>query len=229
MGNMNAEYGSELHLLRWMGRHRRAFHQCVLDAVGTAGRIDWLDFGFASGGGDKELLGLKFLPPGWYAHIEPAWSAFWPQARGIMNWDAVGWLRTPGGPDEVILVEAKAHVAEVRSSCGAKPQGGLQLITDSLKAVKSDLGVNKNRDWLTGYYQQANRIAVLWFLTQHHVPARLVNIYFTGDKPGRSRKCPTNEAAWRSMALNAMDAHLGLPSGHALAGQIHNLFLGVDG
>ena len=44
------------------------------------------------------------------------------------------------------------------------------------------LGVSADRDWLKGYYQYANRIAALHFLTQHKVPAHLLLIYFLGDR-----------------------------------------------
>lgn len=40
-------YGSEFHLLRWMGRHRGLFNQRVSTAVGRPGSvIKWMDFGF---------------------------------------------------------------------------------------------------------------------------------------------------------------------------------------
>ncbi len=40
-------YGSEFHLLRWMGRHRELFNQRVSTAVGRPGSvIKWMDFGF---------------------------------------------------------------------------------------------------------------------------------------------------------------------------------------
>lgn len=61
MGKMNANYGSELHLLRWLGRHRDAFNRKVYEATG----LDvsrWLDFGFSTGDKtyDVELRGLFF-------------------------------------------------------------------------------------------------------------------------------------------------------------------------
>ena len=37
-------YGSEFHLLRWMGRHRELFNQRVSTAVGRPGSvIKWMD------------------------------------------------------------------------------------------------------------------------------------------------------------------------------------------
>ena len=58
------------------------------------------------------------------------------------------------------MVEAKANIQELRSFCKAEAEGGRPLIARSLAAVKSTLGVPEDRDWLNGYYQYCNRIAV---------------------------------------------------------------------
>jgi hypothetical protein len=43
MARLNAGYGSELHLLRMLGRHREYFNGKIRDATGADG-IEWLDF-----------------------------------------------------------------------------------------------------------------------------------------------------------------------------------------
>jgi hypothetical protein len=43
MGRMNASYGSEFHLLRMLGRHRRFFDSRICEATG-ADSVEWLDF-----------------------------------------------------------------------------------------------------------------------------------------------------------------------------------------
>jgi hypothetical protein len=97
--------------------------------------------------------------------------------------------------------------------------------TLALTSTKVALGVSADRDWLKGYYQYANRIAALHFLTQHKVPAHLLLIYFLGD--GFSgRTCPEDEAGW-SHALDTQAKHLGLPRTHGLTARIHRLFLPV--
>jgi len=108
--------------------------------------------------------------------------------------------------DEWLLVEAKANIQELKSSCGAKEkgqrsEGGRKLIAHTLAAVKSTLGVAEDRDWLNGYYQYCNRIAVLEFLNRQKVPTRLMFIYFVGDKGSdvigdKLRNC------WRSLSLD---------------------------
>ncbi len=154
-------------------------------------------------------------------------SEFWPQTGNVHNWDAVGIL-TRNGAHEWLLVEAKAHLHEMRSSCTAKPKGGLDQIRCALQAVKEALGVDGARDWLNGYYQYCNRIAVLHFLHTHRVPARLVFVYFTGDKGDGRRTCPQDAAKW-SDELCRLEERVGLPLGHPLAQYVHKLFLPVEG
>ena len=163
------------------------------------------------------------LPDGHPARA--AWCNAWPQTGNVPNWDAVGIL-TGNGISEWLLVEAKAHLSEARSSCTAKPQGGLSDIKRALEAVKDDLGVASTHDWLNGYYQYYNRIALLHFLSVQMVPARLVFIYFTGDKRVAREACPWDSAGWFK-ELRRLDEHIGLPPGHVLADRIHKLFLPV--
>jgi hypothetical protein len=98
---------------------------------------------------------------------------FWP-ARGP-QWDAFGV-----SGDALLLVEAKAHVAELASTCTAEAPRSLALITRSLDATRRALGARADADCLTGYYQLANRIAHLRFLQNRGADARLVLLQFTG-------------------------------------------------
>lgn len=219
-------YGSEWHLLRWMGRHRQEFDRLVLAAIGNgAAALDWLDSAWNRGAvwPDAEIKGLDFLPVAHPARID--WEQKWPQTGNVPNWDAVGRLLLGDGSTEWVLVEAKAHVGELKSSCGAKANGGRPLIKRFLDDAKQALGVPVSHDWLTDHYQYANRVANLHFLQANGVSARLLMICFTGDRrPGWS--CPVNQQAWQP-ALQKAKAHLGLSSGHGLANRIHELYLPV--
>src|SRR4051812_16707829 len=108
MGEMGYGYGSECHLLRWMGRHRKQFDESVARSVGRPGTaIDWLDFRFREKGPwpDAELEGMEFLSDN--QAVWNAWQQFWPQTGTPPTWDAVGWLGS-GDARELLLVEAKA-------------------------------------------------------------------------------------------------------------------------
>lgn len=76
--------------------------------------------------------------------------------------------------------------------------------------------MNESSDWEKPYYQYANRLAFVHFLTERDIPARLLFIYFAGDT-FEGRACPKTEEGW-GPALQAMRGHLGprsaRPFGH---------------
>ena len=225
MAKIGYGYGSECHLLRWMGRHRKLFDEKVADAVSRPGEsIEWLDFKFDSKKlwPDAELKGLEFLydQPG----LESKWKAFWPTSRGIHNWDAVGWLGIKPNR-ELLLLEAKANFEEMRSDCKAESPKSILKIETAFERVKQSLNAEPSADWTKDYYQAANRIATLYFLQQEGIPAQLLFVHFLGDR-NAGRECPDTEEKWRP-ALEAQRMHLGLGSDHHLADRIHELFLPV--
>ncbi len=224
MGKMGSGYGSECHLLRYLGRHRHLLEERILAEIGGEA-ISWLDshFDCSAKWKDAERKGLDFLES--VPSIQSTWSSFWPQKGGIQNWDAVARVQVSGN-GEWLLVEAKANVEEMQSACGAKLGGkGHRQISESLAKVKADLGVPEERDWLSGYYQYANRLAALYFLVSQGIGARLLFIYFLGDQvPGKT--CPKSQAEWED-ALKAQERAIGLPARHMLSDRIHKLFLPV--
>ena len=137
------------------------------------------------------------------AHTEDL-AHFWP--RGGPCWDALG--RIDGGAwPSILLVEAKSHAAEMHSTCGAESPASLAKIHAALAATKQWLGVPLEADWLTDFYQLANRYAHLYFLTKVLVhDAWLVNIYFLND-PYK----PTTREQW-STALSEVHSRLRLPT-----------------
>jgi hypothetical protein len=215
-------YGSEWQLLRFLGYHREHFDDVVKQATGVQ-RIQWLDFPFDPQRqfNDAEWKGLDFLPLPHSARAN--WPEFWPQRGNAQNWDAVARIRTNDDADGWLLVEAKAHLGELKSSCGAKAQGGLEQIKAAMDQTKSALNVNPESDWLTPYYQMANRLAVLTYLRRHGINAHLLNIYFMGDR-NPAGTCPTCEAEWAT-ELAAMCEHLGI-AGRKLEG-VHQVLLPV--
>jgi hypothetical protein len=194
--------------------------------VGSEGAIEWLDFNFdrSRKGHDSEIKGLEFLPADSVARRD--WPTFWPQRGNVMNWDAIGRMKIDG-VDEWLLVEAKAHVEELRSDCLASAEGGLGKILASLETVKQALGIVQ-ADWRRGYYQMCNRLAVLQFLAERHVQARLVLIYFCGDSfpDNKGFFCPASRDGWVA-ALAEQDRHIGIPEDHAVRARIYKVFLEV--
>ena len=229
MAQLNALYGSEIHLLRMLGRHRHHFNSIVQRATG-ADEIDWLDF--PSG---ALLTGKDGKPRGWdreWRHLEflsnhdpakSAWARSWPTDRQGHNWDAVARLRY-GTTFEWLLVEAKANVEELRSPCEAEDENSLRMIREAVEGTRSALGAPSNSDWLKPYYQFCNRVTVLHSLNRSDAAARLLFVYFFGDVRGSGRTCPQSPDEWQR-ALAAQDAHVGLPASHELTYRIHKVFV----
>lgn len=224
MSTIGYGYGSEWHLLRYLGYHRSALQQAIGQVIPGLQGIDWLDHPFdpANPFLSREWKGLDFLPLDMKAR--KGWPQFWPQMGNVQNWDAVGKVVIRGEPTW-LLVEAKAHVGEITSSCGARAEGGLGAITRALDETKQHMGIPPERDWLRGYYQMANRLAVLSYLNSCSVRARLLNIYFLGDR-NPVGICPEQEKDWNS-PLEQMYQHLGLHGQMPLMSLVHRLFLPV--
>src|SRR5690242_4632849 len=95
MGRMGYGYGSEFHLLRYLGYHRSELNRAVEKQTG--GRvIEWLDCAF--GGSeklDREWKGVDFVDSP--LDVKAAWVTFWPQTGNVPNWDAVGRLESNSG------------------------------------------------------------------------------------------------------------------------------------
>lgn len=85
---------------------------------------------------------------------------FWP-SRGP-QWDALGVTEA----EEVILVEAKANLKELKSPGSKAGEQSLALIKQTLDEVKEDLGIGAQFDWTKTYYQYANRVAHLYYLRE---------------------------------------------------------------
>jgi len=235
-------YGSEWHLLHYLGRRRAALSRLVERVTGTS-HLEWLDYQEHAGPGTgvlkvREPKGLEFLSP--LDPVRQEWEALWPQTGNVHNWDAVA-RAGEGAQTTWALVEAKAHTGELSSSCTAKddePKGhdltrkresGRKRIRAVLDSTRRDLGVSTPGKWERDYYQYANRLALLHFLDRREVNAHLVFLYFTGDRtdlgaPGRD--CPRDESAW-TQALTAQDRHVGLPAEAAIRRRVHRLFLPV--
>lgn len=223
MAEMGRGYGSEAHLLRFLGRHRADLDRRVLQEL-DAVSIQWLDFRFDSRATwqDAELTGLEFIDDSAVLH---AWSEFWPQTGTQPTWDAVAKLSSERG-DEWLLVEAKGNLEEIKRSTKAGKESRAKIL-DAFTAVKHDLGVPQTTDWLSGYYQFCFQIAVLWFLRHHGIRARLLYVYFVGDRHP-TRTCPRDPDGWDD-AIREMHEHVNLPKDHNLDAHIAEIFLNVAG
>ncbi|TMQ13964.1 MAG: hypothetical protein E6J90_16535 [Deltaproteobacteria bacterium] len=218
MGRLGEGYGSEYHLRRYLAVAPATLSAAIADEIGDGDRAcEWLPFG-AGKRGDRELRGMEFLDP----TARGAWADFWSRTGTPPNWDAVG---RRAGIREWVLVEAKAREGELVSPpCGAKEDGGRARIEQALRAARRHFGVADDRDWMGSYYQIANRLASLYFLTEiAKQPARLVFLYFVGDTFPDGSRCPASRADWEPLVAKA-NGVLGLPTD---LDRVHHVFLPV--
>ena len=119
-----------------------------------------------------------FLVPLELQACEPQLRSFWP-ANGP-QWDGLATVELTAGR-AILLVEAKAHPAEVRSSCAATDPRSVAAIRCALEEVRTYMGAEVC-DWTRGEYQLANRLAYLYFLqVKCQVTSFLVLLNFVND------------------------------------------------
>ncbi|MCC7000921.1 MAG: hypothetical protein IT357_02105 [Gemmatimonadaceae bacterium] len=144
-------------------------------------------------------------------------SSFWP-ARGPV-WD--GLART--SDDEYVLVEAKAHIAEMVSPASKASPASLAKIERALKETRDALAPKTTISWSGTFYQITNRLAHLYLLrTLNRINARLVFLYFVGDEDVGG---PVSRAEWDG-AIRVTEAYLGVGR-HRLSSFVHHAFIDV--
>ncbi|TSD84711.1 hypothetical protein FFK22_031335 [Mycobacterium sp. KBS0706] len=153
-------------------------------------------------------------------HLAAELRDFWP-SRGP-QWDALG--RTDTG--QLLLVEAKSHVAEMCSPGTAAATASKERITARLKEVAGTLGVRSNgAAWTDFFYQLANRLAHLQFLRDQDQPAYLVLVNFLNDAEMDGPETPEAWEAAYEVAFHVM----GLPRRHKLSRYVIEVFPDVAG
>ena len=150
-------------------------------------------------------------------------ESFWPKSGP--RWDGLGV--TDGC--QYLMVEAKAHVGELRSTMSAKSDSSISRIQYSFSKTKEYLRVDARADWTRPFYQYANRLAHLYLLhVLNKVDAYLVNVYLLKDgdmrKPGAI--VPQTIEEWES-AILAEEIALGIPPRHGLSSRVLTTFIDV--
>lgn len=192
----------------------QSFATAFRSASSVSGDIEWVsplrsdEFAEYYDAAFLERLGL--------GHLAPALSAFWPDSGP--RWDGLATTAT----GEVILVEAKAHLDEMITDCGAGEASTGQILS-AFEHTKTMLGIPDSRRrvaWHSPYYQFCNRLAHLAFLHEHGVRAHLVflSIADADDVP-----CPASRQTWE-IVLRHMRRSLSLDS-HRLRAFDHDIIL----
>jgi translation initiation factor IF-1 len=238
MGTIGYGYGSEWHLLRYLGYHRDALKDYVLKAIDGSTKdwtVDWLDVPFALNGkylgDDREWAGVKFISE---AQVKAQWRNHWPSSGSAPSWDAVGQLyKAENDSPEWLLLEAKAHVGEMESQCKAGPESAKKIHAAlETTAKKVTYGGAWIPAWENDFYQLANRLAVLDFLNNicsPPIPARLLLLCFYGEReekmPGCA--CPSRPVEWLRHILEVYK-QLDIDPQSPLMQRVHLLFIPIN-
>ena len=231
--HIGAGYGSEFHLMRYLARYRSKMNEKIKDEIDCQ-NIEWLDF--VPGGEynpenpakvilpDKEWEGLNFLKETEDEKAIKEWKKFWPQSGKSQNWDAIANAKI-NNQNTWILVEAKAHIDESKSDCSAHSDASIEIIDKAFKKTQQRFVITGENDWKKNYYQYANRLAALHFLLENSIPAKLLFIYFCGDKH-KGCTCPQNEAEWKESIVKQRN-YLGLNENKMKELGIYEIYLNV--
>ena len=145
---------------------------------------------------------------------------FWP--KNGPQWD--GLAKTNN--DQLLLIEAKAHIEEMRSSgSGASDPISRKKIAHSLQETQRFLDIRRSVDWaISPYYQYANRLAHLYLLAElNGFDAYLVMLYCLNDVDMNG---PQEIREWEA-AIQGQDAALGLPRVHQLSRRVIHVWLDI--
>ena len=118
MSKIGYGYGSEWHLLRYLGYHRQYltdnFISEVTEFQGYKAVLKDVKFSNSNNlfSWENEYKGIDVYSS---KSLVEEWSKYWPQTGNVQNWDAILELNGKDS-DEYIFVEAKAHLSEIQSS-----------------------------------------------------------------------------------------------------------------
>lgn len=186
-GMLALGYGSKYQLLRMLGWHRDDFNNKIKKALELENDIHWLDFQY-DGPCDKELLNLDFIP-----ELNAEWKSYWACGSGGINWDAVGV--TDDGT--YILVEAKAHLPEMKNSAA----GGKKALENNATKISEFIkkyNINSSAEiWMSDFYQLANRLVITDFLKAKGYKVKLLYVLFeNGFEYNRDKSDSASKEDW---------------------------------
>lgn len=205
--------------LKWIQRavngHPHVLDTEILKCLPRAHRIEWLSP--IAGHKYAEYRDAESLALIGKSDLTAKLAKFWPP-RGP-QWDALG--KSDRG--DILLVEAKAHIAEMCSPATQASPRSRKQIERAMKATIETCRAQPRAAWTDVFYQLANRIAHLKFLRDAKVPAWLVLVNFIGD---RDMGGPETRAEWEAAYAVAFHV-MGLDKRNPLAKYIVHLYPAV--
>jgi hypothetical protein len=187
MAEMGLGYGSEYHLLRYLGHHRNELNEIINQNTRLKGELIWLDYpkDLKRLSLDGEYLGVDFLndkvlkdefSPIVIEKLLTGWKKYWSGKGKQPNLDGV-ILHKNENQLELVIVEAKANLKEIESNTKSASN---ERIKSAFRETQDDLKI-ENSNWFGKHYQLANRLALVNFLSNYsevNISASLLYIYF---------------------------------------------------
>jgi len=179
-------YGSEYHTLRFLGHHRNDLENEIKKQTTITGDFKWLDFQYDNtrlslDGEYKEIEFLENLPN--YNEIKKKWIDYWPQSGSAQNWDAIFKVG-----NTYVLIEAKAHLEEMKQFCGATSAESRSKIAHAFNQTRKYFSIESETDWFNNYYQLANRLSFVYFMNLCGINAILLYVYFLNGYEIREKR-----------------------------------------
>ena len=100
------------------------------------------------------------------------------------------------------------------------------MIYSRMEEAKAAFGVKSTNSWMKIYYQKANRILFLHFLSQNGIKARIAFIYFINGY-AKGDKSVKSEGQWEEI-LKAQDEYLGITGNKRIKEIVINVFVTCD-
>jgi len=236
MSKIGYGYGSEWHLLRYIGYHRQYLLNKIASEIPAfqGYKISLKDVRFSKSNSifnwENEYKGIDIYSS---KTLIDEWTKYWPQTGNVQNWDAIAEI-IGKDTDELIFIEAKAHLTEIQSNCGAST-GSKTQIENAFAETINYFGLKKSvvSNWLSPFYQMANRLAFLHFLLKNNIKAHLLFIYFCDDDPNNYKGnviCPKDNNGWKNDLTN-MYSHLGIDESKIdklFFNRVHKIFLSTN-
>lgn len=119
--------------------------------------------------------------------LDEYWAKRGPQ------WDGIAVVEGRNGEKGLLLIEAKAHLNEMKSKIQASDKSAIR-IKETIAEVRKYVGSTATDDvWLNQYYQLSNRLAYLYLLNKKlNIPTWLVLVNFVED----STHISTSSSSW---------------------------------
>ena len=205
-----AHWGSQRQLQDYVNGHEEVLTRAVMEAIpprfGELGAsIKWVSP--LAQDNYTEYRDGDFLRAVGLGDFVGELESFWPS--GGPCWDALGIvsdLKQRMKPN-IVLVEAKSHLAEIYGSGCQAGVHSRELIAKSLGLTKVWCNAVAGDVWTGPLYQSANRLAHLYFIRERlNSFAWLVNLCFINDPIG-----PADRVAWEA-ELTKVKVQLGINS-----------------